>query len=256
MRISLIQMRVTGDKAADLENAARLVSSAGKNDLIMLPEMFCCEYRPQAFVENAEPVGGCVTEALADMAYASGAYVIGGSMPELDNGRIYNTSLVFDPRGELAAKHRKAHLFDIDVKGGQRFFESETLTKGNGCTAFDTPFGRIGVAICFDVRFASFIHGMEGIDMLAVPAAFNMTTGPLHWELLFRARAVDEQVFTFGCAPARDASKSYVSYANSIAVDPWGRVIARAGEGEEILSFDIDPAEVRAVRAQIPIGKH
>jgi len=255
MRISLIQMRVTGEKERDLKNAARLVRAAGKNDLIVLPEMFCCEYRPAAFVENAEPIGGRITDALAEMAAASGAYLVGGSMPEYDGGRIYNTCPVLDGAGRLIAKHRKAHLFDIDVKGGQRFFESETLSKGDGSTAFDTPFGRIGVAVCFDIRFTDFIHGMKGIDMLAVPAAFNMTTGPLHWELLFRARAVDEQIYTFGCAPARDAAASYVSYANSIAVDPWGAVIARAGVGEEIVSFEIDPAEVRAVRAQIPIGK-
>ena len=256
MRISLIQMRVTGEKERDLINAARLVRAAGRSDLIVLPEMFCCEYRPAAFVVNAEPMGGRITDALAEMAAASGAYLVGGSMPESDGGRIYNTCPVFDGEGRLIAKHRKAHLFDIDVKAGQRFFESETLSKGEGSTVFDTPFGRIGVAVCFDIRFTDFIHGMDGIDMLAVPAAFNMTTGPLHWELLFRARAVDEQIFTFGCAPARDENASYVSYAKSIAVDPWGAVIARAGEGEEILSFDIDPAEVRAVRAQIPIGKN
>ncbi|MBQ4341550.1 MAG: carbon-nitrogen hydrolase family protein, partial [Clostridia bacterium] len=169
--------------------------------------------------------------------------------------RIYNTCFVLSPEGELAAKHRKAHLFDIDVRGGQRFMESETLSKGEGVTVFSTPFGRFGVCICFDIRFPGFIAEMRGIDALFVPAAFNMTTGPLHWELLFRARAVDEQIFTFGCAPARDAGASYVSFANSIAVSPWGRIIARAGTDETILTLEADPGEVRAARAQIPIGK-
>ncbi|MBO4562175.1 MAG: carbon-nitrogen hydrolase family protein [Clostridia bacterium] len=255
MRISLIQMNVGPDKAANLARAEALAEKAMGSDLIMLPEMFCCPYENAQFVKNAEKEGDPVTEALSRIAKSAGAYLIGGSMPEEDCGHIYNTCFVYDPEGQRIARHRKAHLFDIDVKGGQRFMESDTLSAGDGATVFDTPFGKVGVCICFDIRFPAFIHGMEDIDMLAVPAAFNMTTGPLHWELLFRARAVDEQVFAFGCAPARDASSSYVSYANSIAVDPWGRVMASAGTDECVLTLDIDLEEVRAVRAQIPVGK-
>ena len=255
MRISLIQMKVGPDKRENLRRAEALALTARGSDVIMLPEMFCCPYGNESFVKNAEPEGGEVTETLSRTARECGAYLIGGSMPEAAGGSIYNTCFVYRPDGEPAAKHRKAHLFDIDVKGGQRFFESDTLTAGEGAAVFSTPFGRFGVCICFDIRFPGFIHGMEGIDFLAVPAAFNMTTGPLHWELLFRARAVDEQIFTFGCAPARDEAGAYVSYANSLMVDPWGRVIARAGTEECVLTADIDPAEVRAVRAQIPTGR-
>ncbi|MCR5808937.1 MAG: carbon-nitrogen hydrolase family protein [Clostridiales bacterium] len=255
MKISLIQMNVVESKEANLRRAAELISSAAGSDLIMLPEMFCCPYAPASFVENAEPEGGRVFRALSEMAKSAGAYLIGGSMPELSEGRIYNTCFVFDPEGRLAAKHRKAHLFDVDIAGGQRFMESETLSAGKEATVFSTPFGNIGVCICFDVRFPEFIHEMKGMDLLAVPAAFNMTTGPLHWELLFRARAVDEQVFTLGCAPARDENGGYVSYANSIAVDPWGRVIARAGAEETVLSFGIDVSEAKRVRRQIPTGR-
>lgn len=255
MKTALIQMNVGADKAENLARAARLVRDAKGADVIMLPEMFCCPYSPADFVKNAEPEGGSVTQALSSMAREAGAYLIGGSFPEADEGRICNTCLVFGPDGSLIAKHRKAHLFDIDVEGGQRFFESDTLTAGDQPTVFDTPWGRFGVCICFDIRFHKFISEMEGMDFLAVPAAFNMTTGPLHWELLFRARAVDEQVFAFGCAPARDEAAPYVSYANSIAVSPWGRVIAKAGEEETILTVSVDPAEVRAARRQIPIGK-
>lgn len=254
MKISLIQMQVTADKAKNLAHAAELVSSARGSDVMMLPEMFCCPYAPRSFVENAEPEGGRVTEELSRMASEAGAYLIGGSMPELEGGRIYNTCFVYGPDGSKAARHRKAHMFDIDVKGGQRFFESETLTAGEGAAVFDTPWGRFGLCICFDIRFPGFIGSMRGIDYLAVPAAFNMTTGPLHWELLFRARAVDNQVFTFGCAPTRDEKSSYVSYANSIAVSPWGRVIGRAGAEESVLTVEADPGEVRSAREQIPIG--
>ena len=254
MKAALIQMKVIEDKEKNLSHAAELVRKARGAELILLPEMFCCPYSTASFVKNAEPEGERVTEALSRMAKASGAYLVGGSMPEYDNGKIYNTCFVFDPEGRLIAKHRKAHLFDIDVKGGQRFFESETLTKGDSVTTFETPFGRVGVCICFDIRFPDFIMKMRGVNVLAVPAAFNMTTGPLHWELLFRARAVDGQFFTLGCAPARDEKGPYVSYGNSIAVSPWGRVLALAGEGETILLSDLDLDEIRAARSQIPVG--
>ena len=255
MRNSLIQMNVCGDKERNLSHAAEMIKNARGADVIMLPEMFCCPYEAAGFPEYAEPAGGRIFCALSEMAREAGAYLIGGSMPELDGGRIYNTCFVFDPSGNCVTRHRKAHLFDIDVEGGQRFFESETLSAGEGPTVFETPFGRFGLCVCFDIRFPDFISAMGSVDFLAVPAAFNMTTGPLHWELLFRARAVDMQAFAFGCAPARNEAASYVSYANSIAVSPWGRVIARAGEGECVLALQADRAEALAVRRQIPIGR-
>ena len=157
--------------------------------------------------------------------------------------------------GRSRQKHRKVHLFDIDVAGGQQFFESDTLSPGQHYTLFDTPFGKVGVAICFDVRFAELfrILALEGAQLIVVPAAFNMTTGPAHWELLFRARALDNQCFLAGCAPARDETAGYVSYAHSLVCDPWGRVQAQAGAAPELLICDIDFAQADAVRAQIPV---
>ncbi|MBO6062169.1 MAG: carbon-nitrogen hydrolase family protein [Clostridia bacterium] len=254
MKVSLIQMKTSGGKESRLERARELALSAAGSDFIMLPEMFCCPYSSASFVENAEEEGGPVTEALSSIARETGAVLIGGSMPELDRGRIYNTCFVYGPGGERLAKHRKAHLFDIDVAGGQRFFESDTLSAGDGPTVFDTPHGRAGVCVCFDIRFPELICAMRGAELLFVPAAFNMTTGPLHWELLFRARAVDLQAFAFGCAPAREPGAGYVSYANSIAVSPWGRVIARAGEDECVLTAEFDIAEAARAREQIPVG--
>ncbi len=253
MKVSLIQMSVERDKARNLRHAEELVKSAAGSDFIMLPEMFCCPYSTESFRQNAEPEGGPVTRALLSFARETGAVIVGGSFPEADGGRIYNTCLVTDPGG-VAARHRKAHLFDIDVRGGQRFRESDTFTAGPGPTVFSGPAGKSGVCVCFDIRFPEFICKMRGVSSLFVPAAFNMTTGPLHWELLFRARAVDLQAFVFGCAPARDERGPYVSYGNSIAVSPWGRVIARAGSGEEVLSVEFDPAEALSARAQIPVG--
>ena len=140
------------------------------------------------------------------LAAKLGIYLVGGSLPELAEGRIYNTSYVYGPDGRRIAKHRKAHLFDIDVQGGQRFRESDTLSPGDRITTFETAFGTMGLCICFDLRFEELARCMclRGAKVLFVPAAFNMTTGPAHWELLFRQRAVDNQCFTVGVSPARD----------------------------------------------------
>ena len=201
MRIALIQMKVTSSVRANTARAAELVFSASRMgaDIAVLPEMFCCPYDNASFVKNAQPAGGQIYSALSDAARRSGVCLVGGSMPESDAGRIFNTSFVFDPEGNEIARHRKAHLFDIDVKGGQRFCESDTFAAGEGPTLFDIPWGRLGVCICFDIRFPLFIREYcdMGAKALIVPAAFNMTTGPMHWELLFRARAVDNQFFTF-----------------------------------------------------------
>ena len=133
---------------------------------------------------------------LSDLAQKRKAYVVGGSIPEFADGKIYNTSYIFDRKGGLIGKHRKIHLFDIDVKGGQYFKESDVLSPGREITVFDTEFGRMGVCICFDIRFPDlFIRMREaGAKMVFIPAAFNMTTGPAHWETLFRSRALDQQV--------------------------------------------------------------
>lgn len=147
------------------------------------------------------------------------------------------------------------HLFDIDIKGGQSFKESESLTAGNSICVFNTPFCKIGVCICFDFRFPelSRLMVLQGAKIIIVPAAFNMTTGPPHWELMFKQRAIDNQCFTIGVAPARNMESSYISYANSIIVNPWGNVIYKANEKECFDVIDIDLNEVENIRKQLPL---
>ncbi len=257
MRLAMIQMHVVHDKRENLTHARALLEKAVREgiDLAVLPEMFCCPYSNRFFRAYSEEEGGAVWTALSQAARELQIYVVGGSMPELAEGKVYNTSYVFDRTGRQIAKHRKAHLFDIDIAGGQRFRESDVLTPGDQITVFDTEFGKIGLCICFDFRFQELAKAMadRGAQMIVVPAAFNMTTGPAHWELLFRQRAVDNQIFTLGVAPARDEAEEYVSYANSILADPWGAVLARAGVGEEIRTAEIDFARNRAIRQQLPI---
>jgi predicted amidohydrolase len=176
-------------------------------------------------------------------------------MPEAEGDLTYNTSFVFDRQGKQVAFHRKAHLFDVDIPGGQRFMESHTFTAGDKVTVFDSEFGKMGLLVCFDIRFPelSRLMTLEGAQVLFCPAAFNMTTGPAHWEILFRGRAAENQVFTAGCAPARDETGSYVSYGNSIAVSPWGEVLARAGAEETIIYADFDLQLVNSVRSHLPL---
>ncbi len=257
MRTALIQMPVTADKAENLTVARDYVRRAadGGAQLAVLPEMFCCLYTNEAFRANAEPAGGPVHRAMAGLARETGLWLVAGSMPEADGERIYNTSFVFDPAGRQAAFHRKMHLFDIDVKGGQRFMESETFTAGDSVTVFDTPFGKLGLCICFDLRFPELARCMAlaGARAIVTPAAFNMTTGPAHWELLFRQRAVDNQLFTLGVAPARDEQGPYVSYGNTILCSPWGEVLARAGSAPALLLADVDLNQNESIRAQLPL---
>ena len=168
------------------------------------------------------------------------------------HGNFYGTPL--PPVREMLAKGQDI-LFDIDVQGGQSFRESATLSPGNDITLFDTPYGRIGLCICFDLRFEELcrLMALEGARVLLAPAAFNMTTGPAHWELLLRQRAVDNQCFTVGAAPARDEAASYVAWGHSLVCDPWGTVLHECGSGEETAVVDLDLSRVDSVRQQLPI---
>ena len=182
MKLAQIQMRVQPDKAENLRHAEALLARVKGADMAVLPEMFCCPYDNGCFRAYGEAEGGEAYRMLSRAAAENGLWVVGGSLPELDGGRVYNTSYVFRPDGRCAARHRKMHLFDIDVAGGQQFRESDTLTAGDTVTVFDTPWGRMGLCICFDLRFQELARLMtlEGAQVLVVPAAFNMTTGPAH----------------------------------------------------------------------------
>lgn len=257
MKIALIQMPVTAEKAENLRTARSYLQKAAEQgvDLAVLPEMFCCPYSNASFRENAEPAGGLVWQTMSQAAKEFGLWLVAGSMPEQEGERLYNTCFVFDPQGCQIARHRKMHLFDICVKGGQRFMESETFTAGDDVTVFDTPFGKLGLCICFDMRFPelSRLMTLQGAQAILAPAAFNMTTGPMHWELMFRQRAVDNQLFTVGVAPARDPDGCYVSYGNSIVCSPWGKVLCRADAAPELLITELDFANNAAVREQLPL---
>ncbi|CAH2219578.1 omega-amidase NIT2 isoform X2 [Pelobates cultripes] len=233
-RLAVVQLFVTSDKSQNLKRASQLIKDAAQQGahVVALPECFNSPYGTKYFAEYAETIPGQSTQMLSQVAKECSIYVVGGSIPEEDAGKLYNTCAVFGPDGNLLVKHRKIHLFDIDVPGKIRFQESETLSCGDSFTVFETR-----------------------CKLLLYPGAFNMTTGPAHWELLQRARAVDNQVYVATVSPARDEKASYIAWGHSTVVSPWGEVIAKAGTEESITSADIDVQYLDEIRQQIPITK-
>lgn len=258
MRIAQFQTRVCGDKRKNIENIELCLEKIRqeKVDLAAIGEMFNCPYVTENFPKYAEKEGGETFRVLRDLAAKYQIYLSAGSVPEIDNdGKVYNTAYVFDRQGQMIAKHRKMHLFDIDIKGGQYFKESDTLTAGDQVTVFDTEFGKIGLCICFDFRFPELARQMvdKGAKVILVPAAFNMTTGPAHWELMHRSRALDNQCYVAATSPARDTSASYVAWGHSMLVSPWGDVIQEMDEKEGYMINEVNLTDVESVRAQLPL---
>mgnify|MGYP005839279649 CR=1 FL=1 len=260
-RVAVCQLKVVQEKEANIKKAEDMLSRAAKNGarLAVLPEMFNCPYQPRLFPAYAESFpDGPTIKRLSGAARDLGIYVVGGSVPERAGERVYNTSFLFGPDGGLLAAHRKIHLFDVDLPGGVRVRESSTLSAGDRLTVVETELGGVGVAVCYDVRFPELFRLMAlgGAQLVAVPAAFNLTTGPAHWKITFRARAVDNQIYLAGASVARDPGAGYVAYGHSLVVDPWGEVIAEAGEGEEIVFAEIDPGKTEKVRSELPLLRH
>ena len=257
MKLGLVQMQVCADKEENLNRAKAAVARLAEQgaEFVVLPEMFCCPYENSAFSAYAECYGDAVTTALSETARENRVYLVGGSSPERDGDRLYNTSFVYDRAGNLIARHRKAHLFDINIPNGQVFCESDTFTAGDEVTVFDTEFGKIGLCICFDMRFPELCRKMVllGAQLIVCPAAFNRTTGPAHWELMHRARAVDNQVFVAAAAPAADEDASYVSYGHSLAVNPWGEVLVQADENPCEILAELDFTKNEEIRASLPL---
>ncbi|XP_060191055.1 omega-amidase, chloroplastic-like isoform X2 [Lycium barbarum] len=228
-KIALCQLSVTTYKERNIAHAQQSIEDAADKgaQLILLPEIWNSPYSNDSFPVYAEDIdaGGDAspsTRMLSEVSRSRKVTIIGGSIPERSDDKLYNSCCVFGTDGKLLAKHRKIHLFDIDIPGKMTFKESRTLTAGARPTIVDTEVGRIGIGICYDIRFEELaaIYAARGAHLLCYPGAFNMTTGPLHWELLQRARAADCQLYVATCSPARDSGSSYVAWGHSTLVGP------------------------------------
>lgn len=257
--IAQFQTSVYEDKNKNIEQMEVLFERHLKKkriDLVSFPEMFTTPYETALFPKYAEPEGGESWQRCSQLAKKYGVYFAAGSMPEIDEaGKIYNTAYIFDRQGRQIGKHRKVHLFDVDIQGGQYFKESDTLSPGNQPTVFQTEFGPMGICICYDLRFPELSRCMvdQGAKVILVPASFNLTTGPIHWELLFRQRAIDNQCYYLGTSSARNPKASYQSWGHTIAVSPWGEVLHQLGQDAGMQMTEIDLDYVDAIRQQLPL---
>jgi omega-amidase len=244
------QLLVGENKEENLRNASAAIDQAAKEgaNVVSLPECFNSPYATSSFPVYAEPVGGPSTQMLSEAAKRNKVYLIGGSIPEKGpNGELYNSCFIYGPEGNHLGTHRKVHLFDIDIPGKIRFKESETLSPGNTLTIIDTVYGKFGIGICYDIRFPelALLYAKHGCKFLIYPGAFNMTTGPLHWDLLLRARAVDNQVYTAAVSPARNPKSSYQAWGHSSVASPWGDVVVTTEHNQDTIYATIDLNKVK-----------
>jgi deaminated glutathione amidase len=257
-------MRSGEDVSENIRVAERLLSSAAGRgaDLASLPEVFTYHGRSSRQREMAEPIPGPASDRLAEAARRHGMWVLGGSILEADGDRLYNTSLLFDRAGEQVARYRKIHLFDVELSSEPSQRESKTYTPGDEIVTADTEFARVGLSICYDLRFPELYRGLvaRGAEVLLVPSAFTQETGVAHWEVLLRARAIENEAFVV--APAQwgtwgGPGRERRCHGNSMVVDPWGRVLERGPEeGTDVVVADLDFAELRRVRQRLPVLQH
>ncbi|XP_009594489.1 omega-amidase, chloroplastic-like isoform X2 [Nicotiana tomentosiformis] len=259
-KIGICQLKVTIEKNANISQARNLIHAAAEQgaNLILLPEMWNCPYSADLFAEFAENLNDINSSPsslmLSEVAYSLGVTIIGGSIPERDasSGRLYNTCCVFGSNGELKAKHRKIHLFDMGkpLPGDVHFKESDTFSAGEKPTVVETDFGCIGIGICHDLRFPelAILYRARGAHLICYPGAFNMSTGEALWELEQRTRAVDNQLYVATCSPCRDSAGSYMIWGHSTVVGPMGEIIGTTGHEETVLIAEIDYAKIQLTR--------
>jgi predicted amidohydrolase len=255
--VAAVQLNAGTEKQANIDRAGQLVAQAAAAGarLVVLPEKwngFGSSKILRACAEGLDD--GESVAAMRDWAREHGIHLVGGSITERsESGRLFNTSLVFDPRGELVATYRKIHLFDVEV-GGHVYRESDVEDPGEEIATADVEGWTVGLSVCYDLRFPELyrILTLRGANVLVVPAAFTMATGRDHWELLLRARAVENQCYVIAAGDWGEHPGGRRTYGRSMIVDPWGVVIAQASDGDGVVTGVIETARVEEVRASLP----
>lgn len=261
VRLGAVQM-VSGPRVADnLMAAGRLVADAvGQGaQFVVLPEYFPIIGAADADrVRAAEPFGsGPVQAWLAETAQRHGIWLVGGSLPLIADapGKMRNSTLVFDPWGQCVARYDKMHLFGFR-KGDESYDEAAFIEPGNRPVAVDTPFGRIALSICYDLRFPELYRALGPVDLILVPAAFTETTGRAHWEVLLRARAIENQCYLLAVGQGGRHENGRLTHGNSMIVDPWGEVLDRKLKGPGVVVADLDHARLAEIRESLPALAH
>src|SRR5919198_4089346 len=258
VRVACVQLNAVNEKDDNIERAERLVAQAAATgaDLPMLPEKWTGIGPPDVIPAVAESLDdGAATLAMRDWAKRHGITLHGGSIVERREGRekLSNTSVVIDPEGEIAAVYRKIHLFDVQV-GGHVYRESETEEPGDRPATTEVEGWKVGLTVCYDLRFPELyrILALEGCEVVTAPAAFTLYTGKDHWELLLRARAVENQCYVVAANQWGSFADGKASYGRSTIVDPWGVVVAQAPDEDCVISAELDRAHMERIRASLP----
>jgi predicted amidohydrolase len=257
-----IQMASGADRDANLARAETLVRDAAALGarLAVLPEVFAWRGSRADEAGIAETIPGPTADRLADLARRLGVWLCAGSLLERggDEGRAYNTSCLFDPRGALVAVYRKIHLFDVELPGAVSVRESATRAPGADVVTAETELGVLGLSVCYDLRFPELYRRLvrRGAEVLLVPSAFTFPTGAAHWEVLCRARAIENQCWLIAPDQAGTSPHGFRDWGDSLIVDPWGRVRARGGEGDGVVLAEIDRGYLARVRTELPCLAH
>jgi deaminated glutathione amidase len=257
-----VQLNSGPDKDANRQKAEAMVRMAAARGavLIVLPEIFFWRGPRAEEVNAAEPIPGPTTEYLAALARELRVHLVAGSILELAPGqeRVFNTSTVFNQRGELIGRYRKLHLFDVDIPGQVSIRESDTRVRGAETVVVQTEIGVIGLSVCYDLRFPELYRRLvrDGAEIVCLPSAFTFPTGAAHWEVLLRARAIENQVYVVAADQFGRSPGGFNDYGHSLIVDPWGTPVARAPDGENVIVAEIDLDYLHRVRRDLPCLEH
>ena len=261
VRVAAVQMVSTPRVDENLQAAEALIAQAVAQgaQLVALPEYFPIMGLSDADKFNVREADGhgAIQAFLSATARRNGIWLVGGSIPlvSTEAGKVLNSCLIFDPQGECVARYDKIHLFGFQ-KGAERYNESATIEAGSQPMTFDSPFGRIGVSICYDIRFPELYRAQGAVDLQIVPAAFTETTGRAHWEILLRARAIENQCYVLAVAQGGKHENGRETHGNSMLIDPWGVILDRLPKGSGIVIGDVDHARISDIRASLPALKH
>ncbi|HEV3105699.1 MAG TPA: carbon-nitrogen hydrolase family protein [Trinickia sp.] len=264
-RVAALQMVSTPDRERNLDQAAQLIAEAAGDgaQLVLLPEYFCfMGHKETDKLAIRESYGdGPIQRFLADAARRHRVWVIGGTLPLAvtepapDASRVLNTTLVFDPEGNEKARYDKIHLFNFE-KGSESFDEARTIRPGDEVRTFDAPLGRVGLSVCYDLRFPELYRRMGDVALIVVPSAFTYTTGRAHWETLLRARAVENQCYVLAAAQGGTHENGRRTWGHSMLIDPWGEIVAVRDEGPGVVAGDIVRTRIEEVRRSLPAWRH
>jgi len=259
--VAAIQMVSTPEVGENLATVRRLVAEAAGRGatLVALPEYWPIMGMSDADkVAHAEqPGSGPIQDCMAALAREHGIWLVGGTLPMVspEAGKVLNTTLVYDPQGQMMSRYDKIHLFGFN-KGAESYDEARTIVPGETVGVFDASFGRVGLSVCYDLRFPELYRAMGECALIIVPAAFTHTTGRAHWEVLLRARAIENQCYVLASAQGGTHANGRRTFGHSMLVDPWGEIKAVLREGEGVVAGELDPAFLAGVRESLPALRH